>query len=173
MRGEARCPRCMQFEPHVSDVAHGPHAFGCRARVQSTGAWIEPIPDVTQSLMLPALPRETSPFPVSGHSIFLRVMQCTLFIFLAVAHREEFRVKEMIKEKSTPGLLFAPPGHDENSEDRDRFARKSLTFEAGYYKPTYRIAIHEMQSSGLSYYIIPMCIQPGADEEPHPAASQI
>jgi len=83
MRGEPRCPRCKQFEPHkISFVmwrtGRTAHAFGCRARVQSTGGWIEPIPDVVQSLMLPALPPETSPFPVSGHSIFLRVMQCTI-----------------------------------------------------------------------------------------------
>jgi hypothetical protein len=93
-------------------------------------------------------------------------MAALLFIFLAVAHWEESRVKEIIKEKSTPKLLFAPSGHDQSSEDRDRFTRKSLTFEAGYYELTYRIAIHEMQSSGLSYYIIPMCTQPGADAEP-------
>jgi hypothetical protein len=40
-------------------------------------------------------------------------------------------VKEIIKEKSAPELLFAPPGHDQNSEARDRFTTKSLTFEAG------------------------------------------
>ncbi len=113
-----------------------------------------------------ALPRETSPIPVSGHSIFLRVMQCTLFYFLGRGPWRRISGKRDNQREIDSQITLCSAKPRPESEDRDRFTRKSLTFEAGYYELTYRIAIHEMQSSGLSYYIILTCFQPGADEEP-------